>query len=531
VKLVTAAEMRRLEQAAVAAGVSEAQLMEEAGLAAAQEVWMTLGTLEERRILVLCGPGNNGGDGLVAARHLADWGAGVLVYLLKSREGDPLVEELALREVPIAVATNDDSFGALESLLAASELVVDALLGTGRARPIDGDLAEVLRRLQQARSRPGGIKTLAVDLPTGVDADSGAADPLTVPADQTVTFGFAKAGLYLPPGSAYAGKVQVVDIGIPKDAVQAVDLELMDSRWALATLPPRPPDGNKGTFGKLLVIGGSRRYRGAPVLAALGAYRAGAGLVTVACPQEIVDSVAAVVPEATFFPLQAAGQGTLDHEALVPLQDVLPDYDAFALGPGMGNDPGTVAFVRGLLLALPPNCSLLVDADGLNNLAQIDDWPRRLPPGTILTPHPGEMARLSGMSVEDIQAARIETARRLAPEWSVCLALKGAGSVVCAPDGGTRLSPWSTALLATAGTGDVLTGAIGGYLAQGVPPFDAASLGVYLHGAAADTLAEQYLDSGLLASELAAGIARAAKRLKKPELPPVRFPGGQPGLY
>ena len=275
-KLVTVAEMRAMERAAIEAGVSEAQLMEEAGLAAAQEAWMLLGTLEGRQIVVLAGPGNNGGDGLVAARHLHDWGSEVTVVAPRGREDDSNLQELTARE--IGVVQGEEASGAL-ARMAAADLVVDALLGVGKGRPLAADepIGETLVALAAARAGARPPKVLAIDLPTGLDADGGGVDPLTVAADLTVTFGLPKVGMYQAMGSGVVGRVQVVDIGIPAEAMEAASLELITSRWAREALPPRPEDANKGTFGKVLVVGGCSRYRGAPALAATAAYRAGAG--------------------------------------------------------------------------------------------------------------------------------------------------------------------------------------------------------------------------------------------------------------
>ncbi|MDW8047920.1 MAG: NAD(P)H-hydrate epimerase, partial [Chloroflexota bacterium] len=240
-KLVTVEEMRRLEQAAVEAGVSERQMMEEAGLAVAQEAWMALGTLEGRRIVVLAGPGNNGGDALVAARHLADWGAEVAIFAPMGRKADELRDEAAARAIPIV--EGDDAAGpALERALADADLVIDGLLGIGKARPIDPDspLGRALRTLRAARERRNAPKLLAVDIPTGLDADTGALDALTVAADLTVTFGLPKVGMYQLPGSTAVGRVQVIDIGIPRVAQEAVRLELLTARWLRGALPRRP---------------------------------------------------------------------------------------------------------------------------------------------------------------------------------------------------------------------------------------------------------------------------------------------------
>ncbi len=301
-KLVTAAQMRDLEAAAVAAGSTEAQLMEEAGLAVAQEAWMMLGTLEGRRIVVLAGPGNNGGDGLVAARHLSEWGADLTVYMPKGHRVEERLDAVRAYEITLIDGREDPGQAALDSALIGSDMVIDGLLGIGQARPLeDGEpIALALEKLAAARASYQPPKLVAIDLPTGVNADSGAVDPRTVEPDMTVTFGLPKVGMYQAPASGMLGKVQVIDIGIPKSAQDDVQLELLTARWVRSNIPARPDDANKGTFGKVLVVGGSRRYIGAVQLAATAAYRAGAGLVTVATTERVTNVVASAAAEVTW---------------------------------------------------------------------------------------------------------------------------------------------------------------------------------------------------------------------------------------
>ena len=518
-KLVTVAEMRGLEQAAVAAGTTEAQLMEEAGLAVAQEAWMLLGSLEGRRIAVLCGPGNNGGDGLVAARNLLDWGAEVIVYLPLPAREEQRVADVREREGVVATASEDPGYGGLETLLSSSDLVIDAVLGIGRQRPLDPaePTGAVLERLRAARAGFSPPKLLAVDIPSGIDADTGELDPLAVAPDLTVTFGLPKVGMYQAPGSAAVGRVQVIDIGIPREATEAVPLELMTARWARATLPPRPEGANKGTFGKVLVVGGSRRYVGAPGLAAAGAYRAGAGLVTIACPAGIQAALAAGLAEATWLPQAETSEGGLAGESALALRSEWATFEAAVLGPGTGNSEAT----RALTWAVLPDLADLaggavIDADALNALATMPDGARRLPPRAVLTPHPGEMARLLGIPVADVQSRRLPVAREAADRFGCVVVLKGAHSVVAAPGGRTALSPFANPLLATAGSGDVLAGMIAGYLAQGLDPFEAAALGVYLHAATGEALRGEYGVSGLLAGEIAAKLPSVVKEISAP---------------
>ncbi|MCC6381862.1 MAG: NAD(P)H-hydrate dehydratase [Dehalococcoidia bacterium] len=516
-KLVTTTEMRALEAAAVAAGTSERQLMEEAGLAVAQEAWMQLGTLEGRRIAVLVGPGNNGGDGIVAARHLCDWGAEVTLLIPRRRRDESLVEELAPREIAILRGEEDPDFERTGALLATADLVIDALLGIGQRRRVDPaePLALALGRLAQARAGYSPPKLIAVDLPTGVDADTGAADPLTVAPDLTVTFGLPKVGMYQAPASALVGRVQVIDIGIPREAQEAVQLELLTSRWAKEALPGRPEDANKGTFGKLLVVGGCARYLGAPRLAATAAYRAGAGLVTIACPAGVIPAIAPGIAEATWLPQETAADGGLPGVAAIALRAEWSGYEAAVFGPGLGNTEETRALTWAVLpdLAELPRGAVL-DADALNALATMPDAAERTPANAVLTPHPGETARLLGRTVAEVQAARLDHAREAARRFGCTVVLKGAHTIVVAPDGRVALSPFANPLLASAGSGDVLSGMIGAYLAQGCEPFRAACLGVYLHAATGEALREEYGEAGLLAGDLAGRLPRVVKEVR-----------------
>lgn len=515
-KLVTSAQMRELEAAAVAAGATEAQLMEEAGLAVAQEAWMLLGTLEGRRIVALVGPGNNGGDGIVAARHLFDWGAEVAIALPRARRDTTLLDDLAPREIIVLRGEDDPSFAQFEAAFSTADLVIDALLGIGQKRPLEDDepITLALERLKAARAGHMPPKVVAVDLPTGVDADSGTVDPHTIVPDLTVTFGFPKVGMYQAPGSAAVGRVQVVDIGIPHEAQDAVGLELTTARWARTVVPGRPEDANKGTFGKVLVVGGSPRYIGAPRLAATGAYRAGAGLVTIACPEALVPALAPAIAEATWLPQPVAADGGLSGEAALVLRNEWPNFSAAVVGPGLGLTDGT----RALTWAILPDLADLrggavIDADALNAIASMPDAPERVPANAVLTPHPGEMARLLGTTVADVQSRRLAAAQEAATKYGCAVVLKGAHSVVAAPDGRARLSPYANPLLATAGSGDVLAGIIAAFLAQGLAPFEAASLGVYLHAATGESLREDYGDSGLLAREIATRLPKVIKEV------------------
>jgi len=512
-RLATVAEMQAAERDS---GVPVAQLMENAGLAVAQEAWLLLGELAERPIVVLCGPGNNGGDGLVAARHLKDWGANVSVVLLTSRgEDDANLAALIEREAPIVVHGEGD---AVAALLAGADLVVDALLGTGRARPIEGQLADLLDSLRETRSRRLPPRLLAVDLPTGVDPDTGAVDERCVAADHTVALGWSKVGLHTLPGAEHTGRVEVVDIGIPKELGESIRTELMAAAWARTALPGRPASAHKGTFGSAMVVAGSPQYVGAAALACSAGMRVGAGIVTLACARAIYPILAAKLTEATFEPLDDT-DGYLPAREASAVHRLLTQhpYEAILVGPGVGQGGYQQAFMKALLPARSGDLGLhaaVIDADGLNNLSHVEVWWRMLKLPAVITPHPGELSRLSGLSVAEIQSDRLGVARHCAAEWGVVVVLKGANTVVAHPDGRVRLSSFANPGLATGGSGDVLAGAITGLIAQGLEPFEAACLGVYLHGAAGDLVRRELGSAGMLAGDVAAALPHAIKELR-----------------
>ncbi len=379
---------------------------------------------------------------------------------------------------------------------------------------MEGAIADALDKVEEARTKPAGPKVFAVDVPTGVDSDTGSADPHALRADVTVALGCSKAGLHTLPGAEYAGQIEVIDIGLPKDAVDALPLELLNARWVRERLPERPASANKGTFGRLLVVGGSRQYVGAPRLAALGALRSGAGLVTVACPAGVQPMIADGLTEATFLPLSGDG-GAVVAEAAAEVASALERYDAILIGPGLGQGASQEAFVRQLLTSLdrdgPP---VLIDADGLNNLSKLPHWWERVAARCVLTPHPGEQSRLTRRSIEEIQANRLASAQEASAKFRQVIVLKGAYSMIAAPDGRAGVNPYANAALASAGTGDVLAGAIAGLLAQGLAPFEAACCGAYLHAAAAQGLKPEFGEAGMLASDLLPELPRTLRELR-----------------
>ncbi len=514
--LVTAAQMREMEQAAVAAGTSEQELMFNAGLAAAQEAWMAVGAVEGRAMLVLVGPGNNGGDGLEAALQLALMGAEVGIYLLRDRDDDD-PQWQAVVEAGIAVngAEQDPELVALRGMLGQSSMVLDALLGTGASRPIEGDLARVLDALREAREGMPRPQLIALDIPTGVNSDTGNADPATVEADSTLAFGYSKVGLFAMPGRRFAGRVVPVDIGLPALGADALPYDEVSFRQTQEVLPERPEDAHKGTFGRAVVSAGSRRYPGAARLAAEAAARSGAGLVVLAAPRSIQSLLVQGLPDVVHEPLPDE-DGAVDGESARALLQGVVGADALLVGPGLSLSTATEEFMRSLLAGLDEDEGLravVIDADALNALARAPGWSERLSLPRVLTPHPGEMARLTGTSIEEVQENRLQCATEYARETESVVVLKGACTVVASPDGRARISGAANPVLATAGTGDVLAGLIVGLIAQGLEPFDAASAGVYLHAEAGRLVGESHGAAAGLAQDLLQALPETRKLL------------------
>jgi NAD(P)H-hydrate epimerase len=502
--LVTAAEMRALDRHTIETlGVPSALLMELAGAAVAREALAL--AVPGSSIWVVCGAGSNGGDGLVAARQLHLRGVPVKLVSVEDParwRGDAAAnwKRAQAAGVPVAGARQRPEPGAV---------IVDAIFGTGLSRAVGGAAAAAIRRIREARP---ACRVLAVDLPSGLDADTGQPQGEAVAADVTVTIGLPKLALALEPGRSLAGRVVVARIGIADEAPGvAARAELWTRAAAARHAPARPRDGHKGRFGHVLVVAGSEGKTGAAALAALGAARSGAGLVTIACPERTNAVLEAAVSEVMTAPVPEAPGSCFGRAAEKAVLELAEARDVVALGPGIGRGEETQAFARRVSRALA--CPLVLDADGLIAFADALGELRARRAPTILTPHPGEAALLLGGTPADVNRDRLGAARRLAAESGAVVALKGAATVVAEPGGFAAVNPTGGPALSAGGTGDVLTGVIAGLLAQGVPAREAAALGVFLHGAAADRLAAERGAAGLLASEVAGLLPDALRAL------------------
>jgi ADP-dependent NAD(P)H-hydrate dehydratase / NAD(P)H-hydrate epimerase len=514
-ELVTAAEMRALDLAAVQRRkISSLRLMENAGRAVVEVMERQYRPLRGKTVTVVSGKGQNGGDGFVAARLLRRRGCTVRLAVLAplvSVKGDAATTLRKFRRSGgscVALRAGMES-RLLAPLLRNSDIVVDAIFGTGLNAPVEGMAAAVIDSINAT-----GHPIVSIDLPSGLDADSGAILGRAVNADVTVTLCRPKRGLYLGSGPNVAGKIRIVDIGIPDDLIAEakITLTLLDAACIRPLFPRRRRTDHKGTYGHAGIIAGSIGKTGAPAMAALGALRSGAGLVTVAIPRSLNGVLEAKLLEAMTFPVSETEALTFSTEARDALLSFAAERTAVAVGPGIGNHPESTRLIPELLEAIRQ--PVVLDADGINALAGQPHLLRRVRAPLILTPHPGEMARLIGASAADVQKDRLGVASRLAQDQGVYVILKGAGTVIAGPDGALAVNSSGNPGMATAGTGDVLTGMIVGLLAQGFSPWNAACAAVYVHGRAGDLAASTYGEHGLIARDVIAAIPEAIRSLE-----------------
>ena len=502
-RVLNIAQMRDADRSTIAdVGVPSVVLMENAGrqtVAAMTRQWPSLG---HYRVAVVCGKGNNGGDGFVVARVLAARGVDVRVYLsvpVTEVGGDAGVNLSVLRAiaVPVVDVAGPESWATHMPAIADSDVIVDGLFGTGLVRPLEGRWRSIVGDLNAS-----GVPIVSIDLPSGLSADTPQLIGESVDAALTVTFGAPKLPLLVPPAAAWVGDLVVADIGIPRTVIDALDgprVAVITRAWARDHLVPRSDDLHKGECGRVLIVAGSAGMSGAARLAACGALRSGAGLVTVATPHACQQTVSGWMPEYMTLGLDDTERGQVRAEAA----DVVlaARCDVLAVGPGLGRGEGVAGLVRDLVDR--STVSLVLDADALNTFVDDPDGLRgRDGRDVIITPHPGEMARLTGSTVEDVQANRVDVARDLAVRRQLFVVLKGARSVVATPAGTVWINVTGNPGMATGGTGDVLTGVVAAWLAQLHDAEAACGLGVCVHGLAGDLAATEQGEVALIASDL-----------------------------
>ena len=512
--LVTASEMQQMDRRTIESfGIPGRVLMENAGRGATRFFLKRFPDLRNKRIGVIAGRGNNGGDGFVIARYLAQSGVVVHVYLLAARnrfKGDAAANLKLLKplEIPVIEIPDEISFSAHQSDMAALEVWVDAILGTGLKSNVKGYFQTVIDYIN-ALKRP----VFAVDIPSGLNSDTGQPCGTCIRASATATFGFAKPGHMTYPGTGLTGALEIVDIGIPPHIVEAVAPKqfLLTADLIKSYLTPRVEDAHKGTTGHLLVVAGSLGKTGAASMTSISALRAGAGLVTLGIAKSLNAVLEAQMMEAMTVPLPESRGGALGESAFEAIQKLMSGKKCLAIGPGLGQAPGTRKLVRKIIKE--SQIPVVVDADGINNLAGQVQILKSARVPVVLTPHPGEMARLLEINVDKIQQNRINSARKVAVDLNVHVVLKGARTVIAHPDGRIFINATGNAGMAAGGMGDVLTGIIAGKIVQGFSPESAAHAGVYLHGAAADSLAQSKGPYGYLASEVMSAIPGEIKKI------------------
>ena len=535
-KFVSVSEMRAIESEADQNGLSYKKMMENAGLGLAVEIEQLAHLEDEQQeVLGLVGSGNNGGDTLIALTQLAAKGWLARAYLVgRQSSKDELVDGFRKQNGEVISAESDAQFEQLSTLIGSADVVVDGVLGTGVQLPLRAEVAAILTAVNKAIADLAWPPyVVAVDCPSGVNCDTGEAADEAIPASMTVCMAAVKQGLLKFPAYDLIGELRVVEIGLKEEWPdwKKINRFVADDEFVEDILPIRPADSHKGTYGTALISAGSINYVGAPLLAGKAAYRIGAGLVQLAVIGQLQMAIAGQFPEATWVILPQE-MGVISENAAEVLVKNLDRATALLIGPGLGTEETTGHFIENLLagkaasgkpsshigfartevekkpethVKLPP---MVVDADGLRLLSKIKNWPALLPASSILTPHPGEMAALTGLEKEAIQADRLAIALKYAAEWGHVVVLKGAFTVIAAPDGRAALIPVATPALARAGTGDVLAGTITGLRAQGVEAFEAAVAGAWIHAQAGLYAAEKIgSDASVMAGDVLDAIA------------------------
>jgi NAD(P)H-hydrate epimerase len=533
VKLFSVAEMQSLEKEANQSGLTYEMMMENAGLGVANEIELAYSHLHSKRIFSIIGSGNNGGDALIALSHLTLKNWETCAYIVRKRQDDdPLITRLINNNGHVIELSNDSEFYQLTSLLESYTVLMDGVLGTGAKLPLKGEIARVLSFINtKYKGSTHKLHVVAVDCPSGVDCDTGEIAAETIPAEITVTMAGMKMGLIKFPAASMTGDIRFASIGSIENLRTFTENNniILTGETIKQFLPSRTANSHKGTFGTAFIVAGSVNFTGAALLAGMAAYRIGAGLVTMAVPAPLHVSLSGVFPESTWI-LLPHEMGVISSDAAKVLRKNIDRATAILIGPGFGLEDTTKEFIKSFITmgrernvnigfihdvkidneTTSIHVPMVVDADGLKLMAKIDGWAGIIPSPTVLTPHPGEMAVLTGLTIEEIQENRIEIAKRYSSSWGHVIVLKGAYTVIADPKGQIAIVPVATPALAKAGTGDVLAGLITGLLAQGVDAFHAASAGAWIH-ANAGLLAAKRL--GNTASVIASDVLNAVPQV------------------
>lgn len=524
--LVTARQMSRMDKNTIEEyGIPGAVLMENAGRGATRILLSKFGNLTEKKIGIVAGSGNNGGDGFVIARYLAEHGYTPEVFLLgsvKKVKGDAALNLDLLSElnIPVTEITDQETFAIQQSAMLKCGLWVDAIFGIGLNADITGFFKTVIELINQTKK-----PVLSIDIPSGLHPDTGLPQGISIKADVTATFGYAKTGLVTFPGIDYCGCIEIVDIGIPKhiEVKEALSTQLLTPEKISACYRPRNSNEHKGTTGHLLVFAGSTGKTGAAALTSQAAARTGSGLVTLCTPESVNPVLETLLPEVMTIPLPESKNGELSKQAYNIAIEASESKNCITAGPGLGTLQQTRELINTIITLTDK--PIVLDADALNIISKDTSVLKKIKGPAILTPHPKEMERLTGLSVTEIQKNRVKAAGDFAKRHGVYLILKGARTIIAHPDGQIFINPTGNPSMASGGMGDVLTGMISGFLAQGYPVADSTHMGVYLHGAAADILSSEKGPIGITASDVVNEIPRLINMMAQDKLAPLKNTG------
>jgi len=511
-KVCSGKEMKQIDETAIhKIGIPGIVLMENAVLAVVNEIKKDLQNIPKANVVIFCGQGNNGGDGLGVARHLHNCGMDVTIIFI----GDPLLLKDDARtnyniaeklQIPKIILNKDALIDdQIATLIEKSDLIVDAIFGTGLSKPVSGIFNDLIDLINFY-----GKYILAIDIPSGIDSETGAIMGNAVKAHKTVTLALPKIGLYVYPGTEYVGELVIADIGIPKEVIDHAQLKMnvLREEEVNSFIPPRFPRSNKGTYGRVQVMAGSKGMTGAAALTCQGAFRSGAGLVSLGVPESITDILQEKLTEVITVAVHDE-DGKFCRESFDDIKPYLKKATVIAAGPGIGQGPQVTEFMRRLIKHA--RIPLVIDADGINAIAKNIDMLRNLKVPVVLTPHPGEMGRLINKSTEEVLANPIDTVREFCHKWHVILVLKDAKTIIGDPDGQIYINLTGNPGMSTAGAGDVLTGIIAGLIGQGLNPYKAAILGTFIHGKAGDLAAADLGQHGMLAGDICNYVPKAMK--------------------
>lgn len=513
-KIVSNIQMKQLDRMTIEQyGIPGILLMENAGMAVFHEVLHHLQRMEGKQVAIVCGRGNNGGDGFVVARQLFQQNMKVKVFIAANPAvigGDAKtnLEILKRLGVPIEVVSPKENKSDFLGQLKQYDLIVDAIFGIGLDRNVDEFIGGVIETINEA-----GKPVISIDIPSGVNAADGSVCGTAVKAQKTIVFQLPKLGNINYPGSDYTGEMIVKNIGIPQEAIISLNppIQMITIDWVKSILPKRRADTHKGDYGRVYIVAGSTGMTGAAMLTCEAVLRSGAGLVKVAIPQSLNNIMEVRLTEAITVPLPELKKGVVGISDIEKIIKTMSQSDAVAIGPGSGQSRELEEVLRNIFEN--STTPMVLDADALNSLANRKELLKLLKGPAVLTPHPMEMARLTQIAVEDIQRNRVEIAREFAQKWNVIVVLKGARTVVAAPSGEIFINTTGNPGMATAGSGDVLTGIITGFIAQGIEPVSATAAAVYIHGLAGDMAAEELGEYGMMAGDIVTHLPYALKKI------------------